>query len=113
MTFTAPDLSDKVLKVAAFDMSFIQWSDNESSTRDRFGEFSSTLATLTYQTTWSSKAAFINALLHEITHAIFWTYNIDAEKDDEERITGFFSTAWTQIYRDNPWLLKLIAKMLK
>ena len=109
--FTAPDLSKKTLRVAAFDYSFNQWTDTEASAIGRYGEHSSMSMEIRYQTVWAHKSKFIDTLLHEINHAVFWVYGIETD-DKEERLTATYATAWTQIYRDNPWLLTLIKETL-
>ena len=45
--------------------------------------------------------------MHEINHAIFWAYCIQNE-DKEERVVSTMATAWTQIFRDNPKILRFI-----
>lgn len=55
----------------------------------------------------------LNTLIHEINHAIFQVYFIDPEEDNEERIVTTLANAWTQVYKDNPELIKFISKMSK
>ena len=55
------------------------------------------------------KSRVIEAMLHEITHAIFYEYNIH-DDDKEERIVTAFSTGWQQVLSDNPDLMKLIQR---
>lgn len=52
-----------------------------------------------------------DVLIHEVSHAIWWTSGLQ-DKDDEERTISLLSTGWAQVYRANPWLLKWLAKAL-
>ncbi len=56
--------------------------------------------------------ADVDTLLHEIFHAIFFTYGIQ-EDDDEERTVAALGTAWVQVLRDNPELRKYIERCVK
>lgn len=54
----------------------------------------------------------VDTLLHEIYHAIWWTYGVHDE-DKQERIVSATSTAWTQVFRDNPTLMPWISAKLR
>lgn len=54
----------------------------------------------------------LESLLHEISHAIWWVYRLN-DDDKEERIVSVMGMAWTQVYRDNPWLIEWIAESMK
>ena len=41
------------------------------------------------------------------------TFDDLQKDDDEERVVSVFASIWTQIYRDNPHLLKFIQKELR
>ena len=109
--YTAPDLSEHSLRVAAFDFNIKIEPDALMESDGSWAKFNPRLAVIQYQTNWPNPAKFIDSLLHEIGHTIFWTYGLEDE-DKEERIVSIQATAWTQIYRDNPWLLKLIQNVL-
>lgn len=53
-----------------------------------------------------------DTLVHEINHAIFDIYGL-GEADGEERTVGVVSTAWIQVYGDNPWLLGWLSRALR
>jgi hypothetical protein len=58
-------------------------------------------------------------VLHELTHCIYWVYDIDEDSAviDEESIAEKHGKAWTQLYLDNPrivkWLVYTVDKIRK
>jgi hypothetical protein len=50
-------------------------------------------------------------LLHEISHVVWWVYNLKDE-DDEERTVHTMATGLTQVFRDNPKVLEYIKESL-
>lgn len=60
----------------------------------------------------SSSRRLADTLIHEIGHAIFDIYGL-AEADGEERTVRTLSTAWIQVYGDNPWLLGWLSRALR
>jgi len=58
------------------------------------------------------KGALVDTLIHEINHAAYAIGQLKKD-DDEERVVSVFASIWTQIYRDNPHLLKFIQKELR
>lgn len=102
-------LPEKV-KVACFDITIEAWTHHKASENARFGEFSALTLTIRIDNSLSDIKK-VDTLLHEINHAIYWAYSMD-DNDKEERIVGTFATAWTQVYRDNPELLKFIGDSL-
>jgi len=97
------------IKVACFDIDIVDWKPH--STRGKFGEYSS-LENIIRIDFSVDKINIVDTLIHEINHAIFWAYGIEDE-DKEERLIGVFSTAWTQVFGDNPDLLEFIKDSLK
>lgn len=111
MTYAAPDLSEHRLKIAGFDVTLRMVDDASSNSDQRWGAFHCLPGRIEYQSTWPCGAKFIDTLLHEIGHAIFWAYGI-YDDDKEERTVATMATAMVQIYRDNMWLLSLIENVL-
>lgn len=54
----------------------------------------------------------VDTLLHEIFHAIFYTYDLKDE-DVEEKVVRVGTTAWLQVMRDNPELMTFVNKSVK
>jgi hypothetical protein len=67
-----------------------------------------TINVVTDRSDWHSLDTFI----HEIGHGIWDTYKIEDE-DKEERIVATMAVAWTQIFRDNPDVLRYINEVIK
>lgn len=109
--FETPDLTHHILRVAVFPYTLKRMCDLEAGAKARWGEHASMTSTISYQQSFPNAEKFIDTLLHEIGHAIWWAYGME-EDDNEERIVRAFATAWVQIYQDNPWLLELITKTL-
>lgn len=55
----------------------------------------------------------VDTLIHEINHAVWKVGHLSDKKQGEERAVSVMASTWTQIYRDNPWLLDWIAKHLE
>jgi hypothetical protein len=51
----------------------------------------------------------IETLIHEISHAIYWSFSM-SDDDEEERNVSVYATGITQVIRDNPHLIKFIRK---
>ncbi len=96
----------QAIKIAAFDIKIEEWKPISASANRRYGEFSSMESNIRIDTS-VNYIKIVDTLLHEISHAIYWAYGMEDE-DKEERIVATFATAWTQIYRDNPFLLQWI-----
>jgi len=97
------------IRILALDFKIEDWHPHEACTK--FGEFKP-LASLIKVDFSTEKISALDTLLHEINHAIYWTYGMDDE-DKEERVVSIMSSAWVQVYRDNPWLLEFIKDSLK
>lgn len=78
---------------------------------DNFGTFSGVDGEIKINDLHPSKSMIVDTLLHEIGHAIIWTYNVNLA--DEESIVSGITPGWTQVYRDNPWLMDWIKRGLK
>ena len=98
------------LKIACFDIKVKKVSERESAITQRYGHFSSLDLSMSIQD-GLDPIKTIDTLLHEIGHVIYWAYGLE-DSDKEERLISTMSTAWTQVYRDNPQLLKFIQYML-
>lgn len=100
----------KSLRIGPFDFQIIEYHPMSAAACRRYGEFSSMEVCIRIDPQ-AGCVKTVDTLIHELTHAIYWTYGID-DKDKEERVAGFMGTAWTQIYRDNPDLLRFIGEAL-
>jgi hypothetical protein len=59
-----------------------------------------------------SDLAVLNTLIHEINHAIHWHYRLESASEEEDMVCRQ-SSAWTQVYKDNPHLVKWILSIVK
>lgn len=99
------------IRIGPFDYTLKTMSAVESSARHRYGECSPQQEEITLAISHPSLVKLVDTLLHEITHAIFDAANIE-EGDKDERIVTKSGTGWTQVYRDNLWLLDWIKDCL-
>lgn len=99
----------KSIRVAAFDITVEEMDSKAATSKARYGEFSSLELKIRIEESGNIKT--VDTLIHEINHAIYWAYNIE-DGDKEERIVSIMATAWTQVYRDNPYLVRFIANRL-
>lgn len=99
------------IRVGPFDMRLIPMETYTANAMEVFGYFKRDEQVIAFEATPSTCEGIADTLLHEILHAIWWAYGIE-DRDEEERTVATMATAWTQVYRDNPWLLKWLAKAL-
>ena len=50
------------------------------------------------------KSILADTLVHEIFHALWWTYHLH-DSQGQEHIISVMASVWVQIYRDNPTLV--------
>lgn len=109
---TLRDLMPKKIKVSAFDFDILEWDRNDAASRNRFGEFCALSGVIRIDTAISDKYKILDTLMHEIYHAIWFSYGI-YDDDKEERVVSALSTAMVQVLRDNPDLRNFINHCLK
>ena len=103
-------LADSV-RVGCYDFRIEKWDSHAANASRRYGEFSSIEQVIRIDRNLISRIKAVDTFLHEVSHAIYWTYGID-DSDKEERVCGTLGIAWTQVYRDNRWLPFWIAEVL-
>lgn len=103
------DLPEKI-KVAAFDIVIENWHPHKANTHDCYGEFTYNDLTIRIDMT-IPRTKILDTFLHEVNHVIYWAWKV-SDEDKEERIVSAMATGWTQIYRDNPEVLKFIHQAL-
>jgi hypothetical protein len=52
------------------------------------------------------KRKLFEVVIHEITHVIDWAYELEDEGLEEELVAKTHGKAWSQVYLDNPRLLR-------
>jgi len=95
------------IRVGAFDISI---KDHPNPDRlDEWGNFSSRhqRIEISFDDLSGFPFKFVDTVLHEISHAIWWAYGLE-DDDKEERVVATMASAWVQVYRDNPWLIDFI-----
>lgn len=102
----------KTFRIGAHDFAILQWTLLEATTNGRWGEFSGHEACIRIQSDMPSPTKAVDTFLHELLHAIYFTYGI-RDDDNEERTVGHMATALTTAFRDNPWLAGWVARNLK
>ncbi len=100
-----------VVKVGGFDFAIEYMNLHEAAASRRYGECSTIEQLLRFQQEMPSRFKAVDTVLHEIFHAIYWTFGIEDE-DKEERIVSALGSAMMQVHRDNPWLAVWINETL-
>lgn len=100
----------KKIKIAGYDIDVVRYEGSAARASEVFGEFSC-IENVIYIDTTIKDIQILDTLIHEINHAIYWIYSLEDE-DEEERTVSVLSTAWVQVYRDNPELLELINEVI-
>jgi len=88
-----------------------EWAEPELVTTDSYGQCDKQRGII-YYCTHLEPALVAETLVHEINHAIWHEYNLQ-DDDREERIVHGFGTGWTQVWIDNPDLIKYITKLTR
>jgi hypothetical protein len=100
--------ADMVIKVGAMDINvFFVPGDNDS-----FGDFTYIKSQIRVDSRLTG-GALVDTLLHEVFHAIWAIGQLKDKGQEEERAVAVMATYMTQVIRDNPHLMRWIAKNLK
>ena len=105
----AIDALPSSIRVGPFDFKIERWTAIECADNRRWGECSCLMQTIRIQRSMPSATKAVDTFLHEVLHAIYFAWGIEDE-DKEERTVAAIATAWTQIFRDNPWLIRWIGE---
>jgi len=96
----------KSIKIANHTFKIVQMKKDIASLKRRFGECD--CDNLEIRVAVHHKDSHVyETLIHEIFHAIYWSYNIK-ENDDEERTVTAFGIGWSQVLNTNKSLRKFI-----
>ena len=95
------------VKIGAIDFDVLFLPLNE----EIFGDFSYINSRIRIEKNLKGPS-LVDTLLHEIGHGIFAVYQLKGNKDSEERTVSVMATGYTQVLRDNEWLLPWIKKNL-
>jgi hypothetical protein len=108
---TVDDLLEELpghIRVGPYDIAIEIWDKFDQVSRGADAEFSGGLERIAIGSV-ASRMRLADVFIHEVTHAVFWAYDINPS-DGEERIVTALGTAWAQIYRDNHWLMDWIRR---
>lgn len=100
------------IRIAGFDFSLVKWNNLEANGANRYGECSPIEQTIRVRMDFATPQKAVDTVLHEIFHALYWSYTIKPKEDDEERCVEMLGTAWMTLFRDNPWLTGWISDAL-
>lgn len=100
------------IRVGPYNMHLVPMDENHADLAEAFGYFKRKDQIIAFDADHKSPESLVDTLIHEVGHAIWWAYGI-SDDDKEERIVSIQATAWTQIFKDNPWLSDWIKKALR
>ena len=92
------------IKVGAYFFTVVRWTRPMCHDKDAMGQFLPRQQLIAIAPDLSP-SLLLDTLIHEVTHAIWFVYNIQKE-DDEERTVHTGSSGLAQVYVDNPKLLR-------
>lgn len=98
------------VKVGHLDYAIMSWGKRAAHESDRMGECGHQTLEIRIDFDHHPRQS-ANTLLHEITHAIWWAYGLQAA-DDQERTVTVLANGWSQVWRDNPSIFAWIVSML-
>ena len=111
---TPADLIAKLppsIRIGPHDFRLEKLNCHAANVRGIWGECAIQEFTIRVQENIPRSIKAVDTLIHEINHAIWWAYKLDDE-DKQERIVATMATGWTQVYRDNPWLIDWIREAI-
>lgn len=97
------------VRVGPYDIALIVEDAEWYADSECFGVFKSWLLTIQLTVDQPTPLHMLDTLIHEIMHAVWFVQGIKPRDSEERKVTAL-ATAWTQIHRDNPWLLDVIRK---
>ena len=98
------------LRIGPLDWTVATLTPAEQAGDNRIGVCEPSQQRIRIQENPSSTHSAVDTMLHELGHAIFWTYHVRVNDLAEEPIVCAFGTGLTQIFRDNPDLWAWIAE---
>ncbi len=102
----------KKLRIGPWDynISLVHKIDDGQS----FGCFTADKCEIQIRVDHPSAPYAVDTVLHELLHAVFHVQSLhESDLEKEEHVVSMVAKAWTQVFRDNPTLLKWIAGSLK
>ncbi len=98
------------IRVGCADVTVIVWTALGAAGARRWGEWSAIEQVIRIQENMPSGPRAVEAVLHEVLHAIWWAYSMPEEKLAEEQTVSILGAAMTALWRDNPALLAWVAR---
>jgi hypothetical protein len=98
------------VRVGGVDVAVIAWSMHSAGASRRWGEWSAMELVIRIQEQMPSAARAVEAVLHEVLHAIWWAYSIPGQGIEEEAAVSQLAAAWATLWRDNPALLSWVTR---
>src|SRR5262245_23637476 len=91
----------------------VEWMTNEhASLLARFAEIDHNTAVMRVQENLDSPK-MVNSILHEILHGCWFISGLSQKKPKEEQVVSCVANQLTQVWRDNPDLVKWISEQLQ
>jgi len=98
----------KTIRIGPHDITISRRADVDDR---NFGTWSENEMLIRLDQTFHAPSREVEVVLHEIEHAVRDIY-VAKEKDPEERHTTTVMRGWTQVWRDNPDLLRWVMDSL-
>jgi hypothetical protein len=95
----------KSIRVGAYDVSIEVSEDLQVDGKEAWGAYYASEKKIRIHKAQPSSTFALDSFIHELNHAIYDIWCM-AKGDSEERTVAVFSTAWTQLLRDNPKILR-------
>ena len=99
----AVDMLPDIITVGAYDFEIVKMDALRAASEHAYGQFRAEEMLILIQQDMPTSINAADTFIHEVNHAVWWVYSLE-EDDKEERIVTIMATAWTQIFRSNPWL---------
>ena len=100
----------KSIRVGPFDIKIKLMSKEDAA--KHLGTFQADVMTICLNPKFENEQIEAETLLHEICHAIYYVFGIQAKKDDQERLVSLMSTGMATVFSANPRLLTYLKEKL-
>lgn len=104
----------KKVRIGYLDYKIEEYQDDEFE-----GDYSPQSQRIRIRTLGRSSAFIANTLLHEVMHGVYYHSSLkspnssDSDTETEENVVNGMSNMLSQVFRDNPDLIRYLLKTLK
>jgi len=100
------------IRIGPYDWKVTYFGKDEYMKRECFGRTDELAMELEICDAFTNQST-ANTMLHEIFHALWFAHNMKSKEGEEETSVAALATGMTQVFKDNPDLIKWLQEMVK